>query len=115
MARKKSSTGRQLARQELAALRDQDRLTPDLVFRDPYFLGLNDAYAEKDLEAAILREPEAFILELGTARRKEQLVDSNPFCGYTLLNAAERTSAPHSTCRKASGGVIFARDLAHAD
>jgi predicted nuclease of restriction endonuclease-like (RecB) superfamily len=57
-----------LARQELAALRDADQLTPDLVFRDPYFLdflGLKDTYAEKDLEAAILRELEAFILELG--------------------------------------------------
>jgi predicted nuclease of restriction endonuclease-like (RecB) superfamily len=34
-----------LARQELAALRDEDRVSPDLVFRDPYlldFLGLKD-------------------------------------------------------------------------
>jgi predicted nuclease of restriction endonuclease-like (RecB) superfamily len=57
-----------LAREELAALRDQDRLSPDLVFRDPYvldFLGLKDNYAEKDIEAAVLREMEAFILELG--------------------------------------------------
>ena len=57
-----------LAREELAALRDQDRLSPDPVFRDPYvldFLGLRNSYAEKDLEAAILREMEAFILELG--------------------------------------------------
>jgi predicted nuclease of restriction endonuclease-like (RecB) superfamily len=58
----------QLIRQELAALRKEDRLTPDLVFRDPYFLdflGLKDTYAEKDIEAAILREMESFILELG--------------------------------------------------
>ena len=58
-----------LARQELAALRDEDRLSPDLVFRDPYvldFLCLKNTYAEKDLEAAILREIESFILELGT-------------------------------------------------
>ena len=57
-----------LAREELAALRDQDRLSPDLVFRDPYvldFLGLKNSHAEKDLEDAILREMEAFILELG--------------------------------------------------
>ena len=54
-----------LIRQELEALREEDKLTPDLVFRDPYildFLGLRDSYAEKDLEAAILREMEAFIL-----------------------------------------------------
>lgn len=53
---------------ELKELRDEDKLTPDLVFRDPYvldFLGLKDSYAEKDLEAAILREMESFILELG--------------------------------------------------
>jgi len=38
-----------LAEQELAALREADQLTPDLVFRDPYqldFLGLADAYSE---------------------------------------------------------------------
>jgi predicted nuclease of restriction endonuclease-like (RecB) superfamily len=58
----------QVAKQELDALREEDKLTPDLVFRDPYlldFLGLKDAYSEKDLEAAILREIESFILELG--------------------------------------------------
>ena len=57
-----------LIRQELAALREEDKLTPDLVFRDPYFLdflGLKDTYAEKDIEAAILREIESFILEPG--------------------------------------------------
>jgi predicted nuclease of restriction endonuclease-like (RecB) superfamily len=57
-----------LAALELKQLREEDKLTPDLVFRDPYildFLGLKDTYAEKDLEAAILREMEAFILELG--------------------------------------------------
>lgn len=72
-----------LAKMELKALRDEDKLTPDLVFRDPYlldFLGLRDAYAEKDLEAAILREMEAFILELGIGfafmeRQKRLIVD----------------------------------------
>jgi len=74
-----------LIRQELAALREEDRLTPDLVFRDPYvldFLGLRDTYAERDLEAAILREMEAFILELGTGfafleRQKRIMVDGD--------------------------------------
>jgi predicted nuclease of restriction endonuclease-like (RecB) superfamily len=72
-----------LIRQELAALREEDRLTPDLVFRDPYvldFLGLKDTYAEKDLEGAILREIEAFVLELGVGfafleRQKRITVD----------------------------------------
>ena len=57
-----------LAEQELAKLRTEDRLSPDLVFRDPYFLdflGLKGSYSEKDLETAILHEMEAFILELG--------------------------------------------------
>ena len=68
---------------ELKELRDNDKLTPDLVFRDPYFLdflGLKDTYAEKDLEAAILREMESFILELGVGfafleRQKRVIVD----------------------------------------
>jgi len=72
-----------LIRRELAALREEDKLTPDLVFRDPYvldFLGLRNTYAEKDLEAAILREMEAFILELGVGfafleRQKRITVD----------------------------------------
>ena len=58
-----------LARQELSTLRSEDKLTPDLVFRDPYmldFLDLKDAYSEKDLEAAILRDLERFLVEFGT-------------------------------------------------
>ena len=76
-----------LAEQELAKLRTADQLSPDLVFRDPYFLdflGLNDTYAEKDLEAAILREIEAFLLELGggftfVARQKRMVIDGKDF------------------------------------
>lgn len=76
-----------LIRTELDKLRDEDRLTPDLVFRDPYFLdflGLTGAYQEKDLEAAILRELEAFILEIGVgftfvARQKRIIVDGDDF------------------------------------
>jgi predicted nuclease of restriction endonuclease-like (RecB) superfamily len=67
---------------ELARLRRNDRLSPDLVFRDPYvldFLGLKDTYAERDLEAAILREMESFLLELGVgfsfvARQKRMTI-----------------------------------------
>lgn len=77
----------ELARIELEALRDADKLTPDLVFRDPYFLdflGLTGAFQEKDLEAAILREMEAFILELGVgfsfvARQKRFTLDGDDF------------------------------------
>jgi hypothetical protein len=41
-----------LAEMELKQLREEDKLTPDLVFRDPYFLdflGLKGTYSEKDL------------------------------------------------------------------
>ena len=76
-----------LARMELQRLRDEDRVTPDLVFRDPYildFLGLKDTYAEKDLEAAILREMESFLLELGVgfcfvARQQRMQIDDRDY------------------------------------
>jgi predicted nuclease of restriction endonuclease-like (RecB) superfamily len=74
-------------RRELANFREEGRVTPDLVFRDPYlldFLGLQDAYSEKDLEAAILRELETFLLELGSgfafiARQKRISVGRDDF------------------------------------
>ena len=74
-------------RQELDALKGEDALTPDLVFRDPYildFLRLADTYSEKDLEAAILREIEAFLLELGAGfcfveRQKRMQIDNEDY------------------------------------
>jgi predicted nuclease of restriction endonuclease-like (RecB) superfamily len=53
------------------------------VFKDPYFLnflGLKDDYLEKDMEAAILRQLEQFILEIGkgfafVARQKRMIID----------------------------------------
>jgi predicted nuclease of restriction endonuclease-like (RecB) superfamily len=73
--------------QELIELRQSNQLTPALVLKDPYildFLGLNDRYLEKDLEDAILRELEQFLLELGTgftfvARQKRLQIDNNDF------------------------------------
>ena len=73
--------------QGLKALRAGDKMTPDLVFRDPYFLdflGLKEAYREKDVEKAILREMESFILELGTgfsfvARQKRITIDHRDY------------------------------------
>jgi len=77
----------ELARKELAALRDADKMTPDLVFRSPYFLdflGLSDTFSEKDLENSILRDLERFILELGTdfsfiGRQKRITVDGEDY------------------------------------
>lgn len=77
----------ELIRHELDKLRAEDKLTPDLVFRDPYFLdflGLKDRYLEKDIEDAIMREMENFILELGVgftfvARQKRIQVDNDDY------------------------------------
>lgn len=76
-----------LIRHELGQLRAEDKLTPDLVFRDPYFLdflGLKDRYLEKDIEDAIMREMVNFILELGVgftfvARQKRIMVDHDDY------------------------------------
>jgi predicted nuclease of restriction endonuclease-like (RecB) superfamily len=76
-----------LIRHELDKLRAEDKLTPDLVFRDPYFLdflGLKDRYLEKDIEDAIMREMENFILELGIGftfveRQKRIQVDNDDY------------------------------------
>ena len=77
----------ELIQQELTQLRESNQLTPDLVFKDPYFLdflGIKDHYYEKDLEDAILRELEQFILELGAgftfiARQKRIQIDNEDF------------------------------------
>lgn len=75
--------------QEIKSLREKDQWTPDMVFKDPYFLdflGLQGGYKEKDLEAAILKTLEQFILEIGSdftflARQKRISVD---FVDYYL-------------------------------
>lgn len=56
-------------------------------FRDPYFLeflGLHDSWAERDLEEAIIREMEAFLLEVGNgwafvSRQQRMTVDNDDF------------------------------------
>lgn len=60
---------------------------PALVFKDPYFLdflGLRQGHDEADLESAILRQLEAFILELGRGfafveRQKRMVIDGEDF------------------------------------
>ncbi len=72
---------------EISHLRGGGQMTPDMVFRDPYmldFLGLPDGYSERDLEHAILRDMERFLLELGAgftfvARQKRISVGSDDF------------------------------------
>lgn len=77
----------ELIAQELATLRDSEKLSPDLLLRDPYlldFLGLQDTFLESDLEHAIIREMERFLLELGAgfcfvARQKRIQLDGDDF------------------------------------
>ncbi len=77
----------ELAKLELQKLEENDQISPDLVFRDHYvldFLNLKDSYSEKDLETAILKEIENFILELGNgfafiARQKRMIIDNKDF------------------------------------
>lgn len=82
-----ASKGEDVILADLEKLRDEDKWTPDLVLRDPYvlsFLGLTDSFSEADLEAAILREMERFLLELGegftfAARQKRMTIDGKDF------------------------------------
>jgi hypothetical protein len=82
-----SKKPKQLIKKEIKKLREENKLTPDLVFRDPYFLdflGLKNTYSEKNLEDAILHELENFILELGHGftfieRQKRMLIDGEDF------------------------------------
>lgn len=72
---------------ELRQLRKEQKLSPDLIFRDPYlldFLGLRDSYSEKDLETSILLEIQKFITELGTdfafiSRQKRITIDNKDY------------------------------------
>jgi predicted nuclease of restriction endonuclease-like (RecB) superfamily len=80
-------------RHDLDALRHEQQPTPAVLLKDPYlldFLGLTDRYLEKDLEDAILREIEQFLLELGAgftfvARQKRLQIDNDDFYIDLLL------------------------------
>ena len=82
-----SKKSKEVMRMELAKLRKKDQLSPELVFRDPYFLdflGLQGAYSERDLESAILTQLERFLVELGTdfsfvARQKRMHLGSKDY------------------------------------
>lgn len=67
-------------------LQNNSMISPG-IFKDPYlldFLQLNDGFLENELESAILRDLEQFILELGTGftfveRQKRIIVDGEDF------------------------------------
>jgi predicted nuclease of restriction endonuclease-like (RecB) superfamily len=72
---------------ELEQLKTDKKISPDLTFRDPYFLdflGLHDSYSEKDLESSILAQLQYFITEMGSefaflARQKRITIDNEDF------------------------------------
>ena len=77
----------ELIKQELADLRDNETLSPDLVFKSPYFLeftGLKGMYSEKSLEDSLVAHLEQFIMELGNGftfveRQKRMIIDGEDF------------------------------------
>ena len=77
----------ELIKQELAELRDDNKMSPDLVFKSPYFLaftGLKGYYSEKSLEDSLVANLEQFILELGNGftfveRQKRIIIDGEDF------------------------------------
>ena len=61
----------ELIKKELSTLRDDNVMSPDLVFKSPYFLeftGLKGMYSEKTLEDCLVAHLEQFIIELGQTR-----------------------------------------------
>lgn len=74
-------------RYDLEQLRENKQISPDLLLKDPYildFLDISDRYLEKDLEDAILRDIEKFLLELGAGftfitRQKRIQIDNDDF------------------------------------
>jgi predicted nuclease of restriction endonuclease-like (RecB) superfamily len=72
---------------DLTLLKNEQKMSPDLVFRDPYFLdflGLADTYSESDLETSIIVEMQRFIIELGSdfafmARQKRINIDNRDY------------------------------------
>ncbi|MCL1960648.1 MAG: PDDEXK nuclease domain-containing protein [Desulfovibrionaceae bacterium] len=82
-----------LVEMEIAKMRSGNEISADLVFRDPYlldFLGLQGAYSERDLEAAILADMERFLLEMGdgfcfVARQKRLIIGPDDFYLDLLL------------------------------
>jgi predicted nuclease of restriction endonuclease-like (RecB) superfamily len=56
-------------RKDLELLNAENKMSKELFLKDPYlldFLELQDSFSEKDLESAILKELEKFILEFGS-------------------------------------------------
>ena len=76
-----------LIKKELSTLRNDNVMSPDLVFKSPYFLEftwLKGMYSEKSLEDSLVAHLEQFIVELGNgfsfvARQKRMIIDCEDF------------------------------------
>jgi len=74
-------------KQELANLRENNVMNPDLVFKNPYFLdftGLKGYYSERDLEDMLITGLQQFIMELGNGftfveRQKRMIIDGEDY------------------------------------
>jgi len=74
-------------RQDLQTLSNEQKMSTSLFLKDPYlldFLELEESYSERDLESAILRELEKFILEFGSdfaflSRQKRIQIGNNDY------------------------------------
>lgn len=77
----------ELIKTELESLRKGEAITPDLVFKSPYFLdftGLKGMYSERSLEDSLIVSLEHFIMELGNGfsfveRQKRMIIDGEDF------------------------------------
>jgi predicted nuclease of restriction endonuclease-like (RecB) superfamily len=77
----------ELIKTKLAEMKRGEIISPDLVFKSPYFLdftGLKGVYSEKSLEDSLLLTLEQFIMELGSGftfveRQKRMIIDEEDF------------------------------------
>lgn len=98
---------------ELELLKAEQKVSPDLVFRDPYFLdflGLSDTYSEKDLETGIIVELQRFITEMGSDfaflgrqknrsyRRKEKATYISFVSGFFAMWRISDSNRPPLAC-----------------
>lgn len=76
-----------IIKKELALIRNEKQISPDVVFKSPYFLeftGLKEGYTEENLENTLINHIEKFLLELGdgftfVARQKRMIIDGEDF------------------------------------
>ena len=77
----------EVIREELNKLSSDKPISPDLVFKSPYFLdftGLKGMYSERSLEESLVASLEQFIMELGhgfsfVERQKRMIIDGEDF------------------------------------